>query len=154
MKPPARPSHEAGPSHEEISLVRILIAAALFLCSPMARAAELLMFHQRGCVHCQRWENEIGVGYSATTEARRAPLRRLDLRDKLPDGITLKRNVTITPTFVLVDDGKEIGRVVGYPGADFFYGMLDEVMAKLPAEPVAPSSAGSVSEPEQRSSSR
>lgn len=145
---------ETGPSHEEMSLVRILIATALSLCSPMASAAELLMFHQRGCVHCQRWETEIGVGYSATSEARRAALRRLDIRDKLPDGITLKRNVTITPTFVLVDDGKEIGRVVGYAGADFFYGMLDEVMAKLPAGPDAKTSGGTLSETEQKSLSR
>ena len=26
-----------------------------------------------------------------------------------------------TPTFVLVDRGREVGRIVGYPGSDFFY---------------------------------
>ena len=32
---------------------------------------------------------------------------------------------------MLVDNGREIGRIVGYPGADFFWAMLGELMSKL-----------------------
>jgi hypothetical protein len=48
-----------------------------------------------------------------------------------PDaGVVLKAPVTMAPTFVLVDNGREVGRIVGYPGADFFYGLLGELLKK------------------------
>ena len=59
-----------------------------------------------------------------------APLRRVDMRAGLPDGIELSRRVMITPTFVLVDNGREVGRVAGYAGAEFFYDVLNEVMQR------------------------
>jgi len=36
----------------------------------------------------------------------------------------LERSVHFTPTFILVDDGREVGRIEGYPGEDFFWGLL------------------------------
>ncbi len=98
----------------------------------VAQAAELLMFEQLGCGYCRRWDADIGPGYPKTKEGKLAPLRRLDIKAKVPDDIKLKRPVTITPTFVLVEAGEEVGRVVGYGGSEFFYEMLGDVMAKLP----------------------
>ena len=50
--------------------------------------------------------------------------------------MVLSQRVTVTPTFVLADGGAEIGRIVGYPGADFFYPMLSEILEKLaPLQP-------------------
>ena len=34
----------------------------------------------------------------------------------------------VTPTFVLAEGGREVGRIVGYHGEDFFYGMLDGLL--------------------------
>ena len=39
----------------------------------------------------------------------------------------------LTPLFVLVDRGHEIGRIRGYPGEDFFWGLLGALMKKLDA---------------------
>ena len=36
--------------------------------------------------------------------------------------------IRFTPTFVLVDDGREIGRIEGYPGEDFFWGLLERLL--------------------------
>lgn len=94
-------------------------------------AAELLMVEQPGCSWCRRWHDEIGPGYAKTAEGKVAPLRRADLR-ALPPDISFKAAVTATPTFVLVHDGMEIGRLTGYPGAEFFYGMLAPLLGKLP----------------------
>jgi len=33
-----------------------------------------------------------------------------------------------TPTFVLMQDGVEIGRIEGYPGEDFFWGLLNQMI--------------------------
>jgi hypothetical protein len=100
-----------------------------------AAAAELLMFELRGCPWCIIWHKEIGTAYPRSAEGQRAPLRIVDIKAPLPDGLALTKPVTSSPTFVLVDEGREIGRITGYPGADFFWGLLDELLAKLDPAP-------------------
>ena len=113
-------------------VLKVVVAVlALGASSLAAGAAELLMFEDRGCGYCKRWHAEIGPGYAKSAEGRHLPLRRVNLSAGTPAGITLKRPVTITPTFVVVSHGHEVGRVVGYPGAEFFYGALGEQMGKV-----------------------
>jgi thioredoxin-related protein len=98
-----------------------------------AQAAELIMVEERGCPWCARFDAEIAPGYPNSEEGKRAPLRRVDLRQPWPEGITVKEGARFTPTFILVgDDGKEVGRFVGYPGDQFFYPALGELLKKLP----------------------
>jgi hypothetical protein len=104
-----------------------------------AAAAELVMFEEPGCIWCQRWHTEIGPGYGKSEEGRIAPLRVVDIRHGPPQGLRLERAVTMTPTFVLVEDGAEVGRLVGYPGAHFFYPMLAEQLKKLQQKAIPPS---------------
>lgn len=119
----------------------LVLAASLAAASSAARAAELIMFDDPTCVWCRRWLAEVGPGYPNTEEGRRAPLRRVYIRDQTRSGVALKSTATGTPTFVLADDGREIGRIVGYPGADYFYPMLGELLQKLPP-PAAPRGPG------------
>jgi hypothetical protein len=116
-------------------LVRVMLwVLALAAGIQGVRAAELVMFEDPGCPWCRRWHAEIGPGYPRTEEGRLAPLRRVDIKDQARAGVALKQPVTATPTFVLVEDGSEVGRLVGYPGHDFFYGLLGEVLARLPKD--------------------
>ncbi|MCA8880822.1 MAG: hypothetical protein KDA73_12900 [Rhodobacteraceae bacterium] len=105
-----------------------LAAFAVFLgtvpAAPAWAELRLAMFQQAGCAYCRQWDREIAEIYPKTSEGRAAPLMRLDIRAPLPDGITLDRKPQFTPTFVLLDDGHEIGRIEGYPGEDFFWGLL------------------------------
>lgn len=91
---------------------------------------QLVMFEQRGCVYCLRWDQDVSVEYPLTAEGRAAPLRRLDLHEALPADVALARPVTYTPTFVLLVDGAEAGRIEGYPGEDFFWGLLQALLAR------------------------
>jgi thioredoxin-related protein len=102
------------------------------LFSGAVRSAELIMFETRGCPWCAQWHKQIGPGYPKSTEGQRAPLRRVDLADLKNSNVNLRSPVTVSPTFVLVDDErKEVGRITGYPGADFFWGILADLTAKL-----------------------
>ncbi|MDK3017542.1 hypothetical protein QO033_07620 [Pseudodonghicola sp. IC7] len=92
-----------------------------------AAAAELVMVEQAGCAWCARWNAEIAPAYPNTTEGKFAPLRRVSLRT-LPADLEVARRVTFTPTFLLVEDGREIARMEGYPGEDFFWPMLDQML--------------------------
>ena len=107
-------------------------ALALFfaLSAPVA-AAEMVMFEQPGCFWCKRFNEEIAPAWPKTEQGRRAPLRRVNIHDTLPEDLADIPVERFTPTFVLVDDGREIARLRGYPGDQFFWALVDEMLAKL-----------------------
>ena len=77
---------------------------------------------------------EIAPGYAKSDEGRIAPLRRVDINDDIPadlSGIPVER---FTPTFVLVENGEEVGRIRGYPGSEFFWFLVDDLIAMLPEQ--------------------
>jgi thioredoxin-related protein len=116
-----------------------ILTAAMFAAgmplSGVAQAAELLMFDQAGCVYCQRWDRDVGSLYGKTSEAKSLPLRRVDIQSQKASGITLASPVRYTPTFVVVDNGREVGRITGYSNDDSFWGLLDALAAKLAPSP-------------------
>ena len=94
-------------------------------------AAQLIMVEQDACEWCEAWNEEIGGVYHKTTEGKAAPLRRVDIHDEMPSDLQFITGLVYTPTFVLVDKGKEIGRIRGYPGEDFFWGLLQQLIGEL-----------------------
>ncbi len=109
---------------------------AIFVLISSAAAAELVMYRRDGCSWCAKWDREIGPIYSKTDISRRLPLKTVNLdRDKdLPIN---RRPILYTPTFVLVEDAKEIGRIEGYPGDEFFWVRLASLLTVLD-QPRAP----------------
>ncbi|MCP5086251.1 MAG: hypothetical protein GY952_05555 [Rhodobacteraceae bacterium] len=114
-----------------LRLAPLFLALSLLATSALADL-RLLMFEQAGCYWCERWNEEIAEVYPKTSEGIAAPLQRTDIHEKLPDQITLSGRPVYTPTFVLVRDGIEIGRIEGYPGEDFFWSLLEIIMKPLP----------------------
>lgn len=98
-----------------------------------AQAAELVMFETLGCPWCMAWDAEVGIIYHKTAEGRTAPLRRLDIGDPRPPDLAALPDIIYTPTFVLMDGGRDVGRILGYLGEDQFWGLLGELLARLPA---------------------
>lgn len=116
--------------------LRSLVLAAMLAClAPAVFAAELelLMVEQPGCIYCARWNAEVAPEYPITAEGKAAPLRRIQLHAALPDGVTLTVPAVYTPTFILLADGVEQGRIEGYPGEDFFWPLLAGMIATAQA---------------------
>lgn len=113
-------------------LLRGALALWIALGVPSLAQAEvsLLMFEEVGCVWCARWTAEVGPEYPITPEGQAAPLVRLDIHDPLPGNLTLTSQPRFTPTFILVEDGAELGRIEGYPGEDFFWGLLGRLLER------------------------
>ncbi|WP_051443808.1 hypothetical protein [Afipia sp. P52-10] len=99
----------------------------------LAQAAELVMFARTGCPWCERWDHEVGALYPKTETAKLLPLRRVNIDARAPQGMILATPVLFTPTFVVVDGGREVGRITGYINDDAFWGLLDQLVAKLRA---------------------
>lgn len=118
---------------------RAALFGAMFIALSLsnARAAELVMFEQAGCAWCEAFDREIAPIYPKTEEGLRAPLRRVDTSQRLPPDLAFIETERLTPLFVLVDRGHEIGRIRGYPGEDHFWGLLGVLTKKLYAPEAA-----------------
>ncbi len=118
-------------SHGVNMLLRGLIICLLVaLTAPATAEVRLLMIEQAGCDWCAQWDAEVGSVYAKTEEGKRAPLIRHDIFEPLPAHISLDRRAQYTPTFVLLEAGAEVGRIEGYPGEDFFYGLLQRLLER------------------------
>ncbi len=115
------------------SLLALIGMTFITLLPASARAAELVMFEQAGCVWCQAFNREIGPTYKKTEEGLRAPLRRVDIDKPIPPDLSFIQVERLTPLFVLVDKGHEIGRIRGYPGVESFWMQLAVLFNKLDA---------------------
>jgi len=112
----------------QVFLVSALVSAFWLLTAPLASAVEMVMFEQVGCVWCAKWNAVIAPIYPKTSEGKFARLRRIDIDTGSREGLHLRAPVHFTPTFVVFDNGAELGRVEGYPGEDFFWGLLDKIL--------------------------
>jgi hypothetical protein len=109
-------------------VLSFLIAATLWLPLPARAETFLFMAEEVGCAWCARWNEEVSEAYPKTAEGKTAPLVRFDLHGATPEGVTFKQRVRFSPTFILVEDGVEVGRIEGYPGEDFFWGLLSMML--------------------------
>jgi thioredoxin-related protein len=114
-------------------VAKAIVAAFIALASispAAADALELVFFERPGCIYCVRWEREVGAVYPLTEEGRKAPLRRVNLADG-PPPLKLVSPVIFSPTFVLMKDGREVGRITGYMGDAMFWGVFSKMMERL-----------------------
>ena len=112
------------------TLIIALSQLGLFVGNGPVRADgryRLIMVEEAGCVYCARWHAEVGQAYARSAEGRFAPLAPVRIGDA---SISNLIGLRYTPTFVLVEGPREIGRITGYPGADFFWSLLAELLAK------------------------
>lgn len=107
-----------------------MVVAALLVVAP-AVAADLVMYTRTGCPFCVRFEREVAPVYDKTPEGRLAPLQRITLPAGGVSGAGLREPVFATPTFVLMQDGREAGRITGYLNDDMFWGLLGRLIAGL-----------------------
>lgn len=125
------------------------VLAAAGLGMGAAAAAELVMFESAGCPYCRRWHRELGPIYPKTDEGKRSPLRRVDIAAPRPQDLAAIGGIVYTPTFVMIHEGREIGRIVGYGGEEAFWSLLGELVGRLdrggtaarPPPPPAPNTA-------------
>ncbi|MGB0749277.1 MAG: thioredoxin fold domain-containing protein [Magnetospiraceae bacterium] len=129
----SRPPHCA-----KTSILAIIFALLVALCSgTISQAGDrakptLVMFETAHCPWCAQWERDIGGIFEKTAEGRMVSLRRVDLTAPRPADLKNISGVTYTPTFVLWDDEREIGRITGYAGETFFWWQLEQLLQKLP----------------------
>ena len=140
MRQPLRPILSLSLSFLAPLLTLVLIAGAaraerVFSASdidPASARAVLVMIGDPGCPYCARWEREVAPGYIASEDGKLAPLVR---RNRGAPDIAFIERVVYSPTFVMLVGGREVGRIIGYAGADLFWmqlaGLMEDVRTAL-----------------------
>ena len=117
-----------GIEMNQLRKMGFLIFAMPIVCGNLM-AAELIMVEQQGCYYCLEWKDQLGHIYPKTPEGKYAPLKTIDIT-KVDQLKGLQRDVIFTPTFVLMEDNKELGRLEGYSSEDFFWELLELILEK------------------------
>lgn len=101
----------------------------------------LLMIHNPHCVYCKAFlrDTDNGENYNQTDIGKDYPLIILDLskvdvrewlRRRTQRGGEIGR-IQGTPTFIFWKDAKEIGRIVGYGGVEWFNQAIEQEYEKI-----------------------
>jgi hypothetical protein len=123
-----------------------VLAAALFVPGDLfsARAAvsisveqpgptlELIVIEARGCPMCQLFRDEIAPVYRATARAKQAPMRFVDVSFTDPATLNLATPIETVPTVILMRDGAEVDRLVGYTGPEIFMSVVGKMFGDTP----------------------
>ena len=113
-------------------LLKAAFAAMIVLCAmPASQAAELVMVEMRACSYCAKFRNDVAPSYNSTAAGQVAPLRSVSPLKKWPADLAGVRRAPYTPVFILVDEGREIGRFAGYTDPDAFWAKLNPLLAAL-----------------------
>jgi thioredoxin-related protein len=91
---------------------------------------ELVMVKRDGCVYCDIWERDLGPIYPKTDVGAFAPLRKVDISETKGPDTPFKTPVVFTPTFVIMENGREMRRMEGYQSEDFFWGVLEMILER------------------------
>ncbi len=112
------------------ALVAGIVLSGFGFSAAQAQDLRLLMVEQAGCYYCRVFNRDIAPVYEKSTEGQAAPLVHVQLRGEVPEGVTLDTQPFVTPTFILIGpDGAEIERLTGFPGEDFFWPYVSDMIA-------------------------
>lgn len=115
------------------SMFRAAIAALVLLVLPAttarAQQLELIYVDRSGCPWCHRFEQEAMGPYRLSELGQAAPLRRFSLDNGQPALRGLDEPVRFTPTFILLRDGREAARIIGYRDNATFFGLIERHVA-------------------------
>jgi hypothetical protein len=109
------------------------IAVVLASLAP-AIAAQLIVVEDSRCEACVRFEGSVGNSYNSTPQGRKAPLRRVNIANKVPSDlarIPFHGSIRGTPVFLLIDHGRVIGTFDGFATAAVFWQKIDDLLRRV-----------------------
>ena len=91
---------------------------------------ELVVFETSDCAYCLIFRKNIAQLYAQMPQSRSVPMRFVKLEDTATAGLELNGQVNIAPTIILIRDGQEIDRIIGYTAPELFFDMVNHLLAK------------------------
>lgn len=96
---------------------------------PAAEDAQLVVMEADGCIYCRIFRRDILPTYEVSERRKTMAVRFLDINDLDASGIALDSPISILPTFVVIRNNREVGRIAGYVGPEDFFRAINYLMA-------------------------
>ncbi|MCU0953720.1 MAG: thioredoxin family protein [Hyphomicrobium sp.] len=89
---------------------------------------ELLVVETDNCIYCGLFRRDVAPTYTASIRARSVPMRFIDLNAPDIDALSLSAPIESVPTVLVVEQGREVGRIAGYVGPEIFFHSLNTLL--------------------------
>lgn len=93
---------------------------------------ELVVMEAEGCTYCELFRRDVLPAYQVSERAKDMPIRFLDINDATPETLGLESDIDIVPTFIVLKNHKEVGRIPGYMGPEFFFHSINHLVSSAP----------------------
>ncbi len=100
--------------------------------APNTSRLQLIVMEAPGCTYCKVFRRDILPSFATSERGKALPVRFLDVNDLERANLTLDSSVDMVPTFVLVQDRREVGRIAGYVGPAAFFQSIGHLLSTLP----------------------
>jgi thioredoxin-related protein len=93
-----------------------------------AGGLELLVVEIDNCIYCGLFRRDVAPAYTSSPRARAVPMRFVDLNAPDVGRLSLAAPIDSVPTVLVVENGKEVGRIAGYVGPEIFFHSLSRLL--------------------------
>lgn len=90
---------------------------------------ELVVLEAPGCTYCGLFRRDVLPSYQASERAKEMPIRFVDINDDAANALGLDGPVDVVPTFVVLKNNSEVGRIPGYTGPELFFHTINHLIA-------------------------
>ena len=97
--------------------------------APQLGNLQLVVMEADGCIYCNIFRRDVLPSYETSERGKDMPVRFVDVNDVPKTGIELQSSIDILPTFVVVKDNREIGRIPGYMGREDFFHSINYLLS-------------------------
>jgi thioredoxin-related protein len=99
---------------------------------PQLGNLQLVVMEAEGCIYCTVFRRDVLPSYEESERGKDMPVRFVDVNDVVKSGIELVQPIDILPTFVVVKDNREVGRIPGYVGPEDFFHSINYLLSSSP----------------------
>ncbi len=89
---------------------------------------EVLVVEIDNCIYCGLFRRDVAPTYTTSTRAKSAPMRFVNINAPDVDRLALNAPIDTVPTVLVVENGREVGRIAGYVGPEIFFHSLSQIL--------------------------
>ncbi|MBU2581898.1 MAG: thioredoxin family protein [Alphaproteobacteria bacterium] len=86
---------------------------------------QLVVLEVDGCIYCDVFRQRLLPAYQSSKQGKRAPIRFVDINDPALGDFGLTQPIGTVPTFIMLENNQEIGRIPGLMGREDFFKAVD-----------------------------
>ena len=89
---------------------------------------ELLVVEIDNCIYCGIFRRDVAPTYQGSPRGRDVPMRFVNINAPDVDRLQLTAPIDSVPTVLVIENGREVGRISGYVGPEFFFHSLSRIL--------------------------